>query len=96
MLDTPQIGAAPVARASASVAAWPHAATRALVPLFTTTLFLSSFLMFAVEPMVARQILPVLGGVPMVWNGCVVFFQAALLAGYGGAHVLTQDRKSVV
>ena len=46
--------------------------------------------MFAVEPMVARQMLPVLGGVPMVWNGCVVFFQAMLLAGYGGAHVLSR------
>jgi hypothetical protein len=64
--------------------------TRALVPLFAATLFLSSFLMFTVEPMVARQMLPVLGGVPMVWNGCVVFFQAMLLAGYGGAHVLTR------
>jgi len=64
--------------------------TRALVPLFAATLFLSSFLMFTVEPMVARQMLPVLGGAPMVWNGCVVFFQAMLLAGYGGAHVLTR------
>ena len=63
---------------------------RATVPLFAVTLFLSSFLMFAVEPMIARQMLPVLGGVPMVWNGCVVFFQAVLLLGYGGAHVLTR------
>src|SRR5688572_932827 len=46
--------------------------------------------MFTVEPMVARQMLPVLGGVPMVWNGCVVFFQAMLLTGYGGAHVLAR------
>jgi hypothetical protein len=61
-----------------------------LVPFFATTLFLGSFLMFAVEPMAARQLLPVLGGTPMVWNGCVVFFQAALLLGYGGAHVLTR------
>jgi hypothetical protein len=45
---------------------------------------------FTVEPMVARQMMPILGGVPMVWNGCVVFFQAVLLAGYGGAHVMTQ------
>src|SRR5688572_7736425 len=87
MLDSPQVGAVPLA---ASVSSWPGTATRVLVPLFATTLFLSSFLMFTVEPMVARQMLPVLGGVPMVWNGCVVFFQAVLLAGYGGAHVLTQ------
>src|ERR1044072_9849854 len=63
--------------------------TRATVPLFAATLFVGSFLMFAVEPMAARQMLPVLGGTPMVWNGCVVFFQAALLLGYGGAHLLT-------
>ena len=88
MLDAPQIGAVPVAPATASTMA--GAATRVLVPLFAVTLFLGSFLMFAVEPMVARQMLPVLGGVPMVWNGCVVFFQAALLAGYGGAHLLTR------
>ena len=85
MLDS-QVGAVPMA----SVSSWPGTATRVLVPLFAATLFLSSFLMFTVEPMVARQMLPVLGGVPMVWNGCVVFFQAMLLAGYGGAHVLTR------
>jgi hypothetical protein len=89
VLDTshaaPQAGAL---RAAAAPASAP-AVTRLLVPLFAATLFLSSFLMFTVEPMVARQMLPVLGGVPMVWNGCVVFFQAILLAGYGGAHVLT-------
>jgi len=89
MLEAPQAGAVPVATPAAA-ATLPRAATRVLVPLFTATLFLSSFLMFAVEPMVARQMLPVLGGVPMVWNGCVVFFQAVLLAGYGGAHVLTR------
>src|SRR5689334_23238 len=85
MLDTPHVGSV---RAAGTSHSWT--ATRALVPLFAATLFLSSFLMFTVEPMVARQMLPVLGGVPMVWNGCVVFFQAVLLAGYGSAHVLTR------
>jgi len=56
------------------------------VPLFATTLFLSSWLMFALEPMVARTVLPVLGGTPMVWNTCVLFFQILLLAGYAYAH----------
>ena len=55
MLDTPQVsrhaGVVPIAGAPAAVSA----ATRALVPLFAATLFLSSFLMFTVEPMVARQ-----------------------------------------
>ena len=57
------------------------AGTRALrvpaavvLPLFGATLFLSAFLMFLVEPMVAKMLLPVLGGSPMVWNTCVEFF----------------------
>ncbi len=60
-----------------------------LVSLFATTLFLGSFLMFMVEPMIAKMLLPVLGGAPMVWNTCVVFFQALLLCGYAYAHGAT-------
>jgi hypothetical protein len=56
-----------------------------IVPLFATTMFLSGFLLFLVEPMAAKMVLPILGGVPMVWNGCVVFFQIVMLAGYGYA-----------
>src|SRR5258705_8049161 len=56
-----------------------------VVPLFASTMFLSGLLLFMVEPMVARMVLPILGGVPMVWNGCVVFFQIVMLAGYGYA-----------
>ena len=57
--------------------------------LFTATLFLSAGLMFLVEPMVARMVLPRLGGSPSVWSTCLVFFQATLLLGYAYAHVLT-------
>jgi hypothetical protein len=57
-----------------------------ILPLFAITLFLGSFLLFVVEPMVARMVLPVMGGVPMVWNTCVVFFQMMLLVGYGYAY----------
>jgi hypothetical protein len=56
-----------------------------IVPLFASTMFLSGFLLFLVEPMAAKMVLPILGGVPMVWNACVVFFQIAMLAGYGYA-----------
>jgi hypothetical protein len=56
-----------------------------IVPLFASTMFLSGFLLFLVEPMAAKMVLPILGGVPMVWNGCVVFFQIVMLAGYGYA-----------
>jgi hypothetical protein len=54
--------------------------------LFTVTLFVSSALLFLVQPLVARLVLPRLGGSPAVWNTCMVFFQAALLAGYAYAH----------
>jgi len=54
--------------------------------LFSLTLFLSAFLLFVVQPMEAKAVLPVLGGAPAVWNTCMVFFQAVLLAGYGYAH----------
>ena len=63
-----------------------HAALRAI---FAITAFLSSALIFTLEPMFAKMLLPLLGGAPAVWNTCVVFFQAALLCAYGYAHVLT-------
>ena len=62
----------------------------ALVALFGGTLFVSAFLMFLVEPMIARMILPLLGGAPAVWNTCLVFFQSMLLAGYAYAHLATR------
>lgn len=58
--------------------------------LFSITLFLAAALLFAVEPMVGKLLLPTFGGAPAVWNTCLVFFQASLLAGYGYAHFLTR------
>ncbi len=58
--------------------------------VFTATIFLSAFLLFLVQPMVAKMVLPVLGGSPAVWNTSMVFFQAVLLAGYLYAHVVTR------
>ncbi|HYT66793.1 MAG TPA: fused MFS/spermidine synthase [Vicinamibacterales bacterium] len=63
--------------------------SRVLVVTFTTTLFVSAFLMFLVEPMIARMVLPLLGGAAAVWNTCLVFFQAVLLCGYAYAHGAT-------
>ena len=57
--------------------------------LFVAALFTSAALLFWVQPMVARMLLPLLGGTPTVWNTCMVFFQATLLAGYAYAHLLT-------
>lgn len=55
--------------------------------LFTATIFLSATLLFSVQPMVARMVLPALGGTPAVWTTCMVFFQTMLLAGYAFAHL---------
>ncbi len=61
-----------------------------MVLLFAFTLFLSSSLLFVVQPMIAKMMLPLLGGTPAVWNTCMVFFQAVLLAGYLYAHASTR------
>lgn len=50
--------------------------------LFAVTLFVSASLLFMVQPMVGKLVLPLLGGSPAVWNACMVFFQALLLLGY--------------
>src|SRR5581483_6960035 len=60
-----------------------------MVAVFTLTLFTSALLLFWVQPMVAKLLLPVLGGTPTVWITCGVFFQPILLAGYAYAHALT-------
>lgn len=54
---------------------------------FAFTLLVSAILLFVVEPMFARMVLPMLGGAPAVWNTCLVFYQTALLAGYVYAHI---------
>lgn len=61
--------------------------------LFAVTLFLSASLLFMVQPMVGKMILPLLGGSPAVWNACMVFFQALLLLGYQYSHVVTSRYK---
>src|SRR5436309_11744098 len=58
--------------------------------LFAATLFASALLLFAVQPMCPKRVLPMLGGVPSVWSVALVFFQAALLIGYTYAHLLAR------
>ena len=55
---------------------------------YALTIFVSSFLLFQVQPVIAKIILPWFGGSAAVWNTCMLFFQAALLGGYTYAHVL--------
>jgi spermidine synthase len=56
--------------------------------LFVATIFAGSFLLFLVQPMVARMALPRLGGAPAVWNSAMLVYQALLLGGYAYAHAL--------
>lgn len=58
------------------------------MPLFVASIFLSAFLLFQIQPVIARYILPWYGGSPAVWTSCLLFFQLGLLAGYGYAHAL--------
>ncbi|PYK57412.1 MAG: spermidine synthase, partial [Verrucomicrobia bacterium] len=60
-----------------------------MTALFSATLFLGAALLFWVQPMIAKMLLPLLGGGPSVWNTCMVFFQAMLLGGYAYAHFVS-------
>ncbi len=70
-----------------------HIQSRALprgliLAVYTAAVFVSALLLFAVQPMFTRMVLPRLGGSPSVWSVAMVFFQTMLLAGYAYAHVL--------
>ena len=58
--------------------------------LFAATMFVGAALLFWVQPLFTKMVLPLLGGSPSVWNTAMVFFQAALLCGYGYAHLVTR------
>jgi len=62
---------------------------KTLLATYTATIFLSAFLLFSVQPMFAKLVLPRLGGSPGVWSVAMVFFQSMLLLGYAYAHLLT-------
>ncbi len=61
--------------------------------LYACTIFTSAFLLFLVQPVIAKQILPWFGGSAAVWTTCLVFFQVALLAGYAYSDVTTRKLK---
>src|SRR5215203_1547090 len=60
-----------------------------LMLLFSATIFISAALLFLVEPMFAKFVLPSFGGTPAVWTGSMMFFQATLLVGYLYVHATT-------
>src|SRR6187455_681149 len=61
--------------------------------LYAATIFLSAFLLFLVQPVIAKQILPWFGGAASVWATCLVFFQTMLLFGYAYADWTTRSLK---
>jgi hypothetical protein len=67
-----------------------RAANALLLSTFTGAIFVSAALLFLVQPMVTKLVLPRFGGAPSVWSIAIVFFQTTLLAGYGYAHWLTR------
>lgn len=77
--------------ASTGVGPFGQTSLRSLaLPVYTITIFLSAFLLFGVQPMFTKMVMPVLGGTPAVWSVAMVFFQSVLLLGYAYAHGLTR------
>jgi hypothetical protein len=69
---------------------------RLVLIVYTSAIFVSALLLFSVQPLFTKMVLPRLGGSPAVWSVAMVFFQSLLLAGYAYAHYLMQIRNRVV
>ncbi len=72
---------------------WIYAILSGRMPVYAATIFLSAFLLFQVQPLIAKFILPWFGGSAAVWSAALLFFQLVLLAGYFYAHVLIRYLK---
>ena len=69
---------------------------RLILVVYTLAIFVSALLLFSVQPLFTKMVLPRLGGSPAVWSVAMVFFQSLLLAGYAYAHYLTKASNRVV
>jgi hypothetical protein len=81
-----------------SVAAEPSVVSRnrLILVVYTLAIFVSALLLFSVQPLFTKMVLPRLGGSPAVWSVAMVFFQSLLLGGYAYAHFLTKLRNRVL
>ena len=87
----------PDRRHGRSAAEQPTAARNRLVlAVYTAAIFVSALLLFSVQPLFTKMVLPRLGGSPAVWSVAMVFFQSLLLAGYAYAHLLMQIRNRAI
>src|SRR3954447_10722768 len=69
---------------------------RLVLIVYTAAIFTSALLLFSVQPLFTKMVLPRLGGSPAVWSVAMVFFQSLLLAGYAYAHFLMRARNRVI
>ena len=72
------------------------ARNRLVLVVYTAAIFVSALLLFSVQPLFTKMVLPRLGGSPAVWSVAMVFFQSLLLAGYAYAHFLMQVKNRVI
>src|SRR6201993_3175380 len=69
---------------------------RLILVVYTLAIFVSALLLFSVQPLFTKMVLPRLGGSPAVWSVAMVFFQSLLLAGYAYAHLLMQIKNRAI
>src|SRR5712691_9207768 len=69
---------------------------RLVLVVYTAAIFVSALLLFSVQPLFTKMVLPRLGGSPAVWSVAMVFFQSLLLAGYAYAHFLMQIKNRAI
>ena len=72
------------------------ARNRLVLVVYTAAIFVSALLLFSVQPLFTKMVLPRLGGSPAVWSVAMVFFQSLLLAGYAYAHFLMQIKNRTI
>src|SRR5262249_47909598 len=72
------------------------AGDREVTLLFAGAVFLSAFLLFVIQPLAGKALLPGFGGTPGVWTTCMLFFQLVLLAGYGYSHAVVRRLRPVI
>jgi hypothetical protein len=74
----------------------PRPRNRLILVVYTAAIFVSALLLFSVQPLFTKMVLPRLGGSPAVWSVAMVFFQSLLLAGYAYAHFLSRFRNRLI
>src|SRR6516162_8305236 len=77
-------------RQIADCSLWPPWQNGFDMPAYALTIFTGAFLLFQVQPVISKYILPWFGGGPGVWTTCMLFFQVVLLVGYAYAHFITK------